>query len=217
MKLSTLLKLTPGDRVAVVGCGGKTALIDRLALEAAESGVLIAPTTRIGLDQMMDKPGIAYLGRAEGSKLCAVPLEEILAASKEYALTLMEADGSAGLPLKGWASHEPVVPSFATMTIGVVSARAVGLAAIPQNAHRLPLFLAQSGLSEGYIVDEAAVARMIGRCMERNGMGRKAILINQADNPGLCAVAGRIARLLDRFEGLILIGSLREGGTWSVN
>ena len=94
MKLSTLLKLTPGDRVAVVGCGGKTALIDRLALEAAESGVLIAPTTRIGLDQMMDKPGIAYLGRAEGSKLCAVPLEEILAASKEYALTLMEADGS---------------------------------------------------------------------------------------------------------------------------
>lgn len=214
MSLSALLALAPGEKVAVVGCGGKTSLISLLAQENAAQGVLVAPTTRIGIAQRLFRPGITYLGQVQGEKFSAAPLEEIRAASAAYPLTLMEADGSQGLPLKGWADHEPVVPDFATFTIGVVSARAVGLAATPEHVHRLPLFLAQTGLGEGGLVGEAAVARMIRWCLERHGKGRWAVAINQADTPALAPVAERIAQGLAGFPGLILMGNTREGASW---
>ncbi len=217
MMLSALLDLGEGERVAVVGCGGKTTLIDRLADENAARGVLIAPTTRIALNQRQERPGVAYLGQMQGDKLCAVPLDELYAASRSFALTLMEADGSKGLPLKGWAEHEPAVPGFATRTIAVVSVRAVGSLATEQNIHRLPLFLAQVGLCEGDAVDEPAVARMACWCMNRHEVGKRVILINQADDPPLRAVAWRIAEALKGFDGQILIGSMREGGVWSAS
>lgn len=217
MTLSEHLGLGKGERVAVVGCGGKTALIERLANENAAGGVLIAPTTRIGLSQRIERPGVAYLGRIQGDKLCAAPLLEIQAASRSFALSLMEADGSKRLPLKGWADHEPVVPGFATRSIAVVSARAVGLSAVEENVHRYPLFLSQTGLREGDTVDEAAVARMIRWCMDRHAVGKRTILINQADDPPLRAIAHRIAQALKGFDGQILIGSLKEGEAWNAN
>ncbi|MEA5015546.1 MAG: selenium cofactor biosynthesis protein YqeC [Candidatus Limiplasma sp.] len=214
MSLSALLGLEAGERVAVVGCGGKTSLIGLLAAENAPQGVLIAPTTRIGLAQRVSQPGIAYLGQPQGEKLCAAPLEDILTASAAYPLTLMEADGSKGLPLKGWADHEPVVPDFTTLTIGVVSAKAVGLPATPEHAHRLPLFLTQAGLGEGDVVEEAAVARMIRWCMDRHGRGRLVVAVNQADTPLLRSRAARIARELEGFTGIVLMGTTGEGSSW---
>ncbi len=215
MSLSGLLGLTPGERVAVVGCGGKTSLIHLLARENASQGVLIAPTTRIGLNQRIFQPGITYLGTPQGEKLVAAPLEEIRSASAAYGLTLMEADGSQGLPLKGWADHEPVVPDFATLTLGVVSARAVGLAATARHVHRLPLFLAQTGLAEGELVQEEAVARMIRQCQERHGKGRLAVAINQADDPPLREVADRIAKALEGFGGEIFLGNTGDSQAWT--
>ncbi len=214
--VSALLGLRSGERVAVIGAGGKSALIDRLAGENAERGVLIAPTTRIALAQVRERPGVRHLGVPQGEKLLAAPLAEIEAAAHGAALTLMEADGSKGLPLKGWDTHEPVVPSFATLTVGVVSARALGLAAEEANVHRLPLFLAQSGLSCCDPVDAAALARMISRCMEACAAGRKAILINQAEDAVGIEAANAIARILRAsFSGAVLIGSMKEGTAWS--
>ncbi len=175
MSVSEALGIRKGDKVAVIGCGGKTTLINQLARENAELGVLIAPTTRIGLDQRMD--GIDYLGIEAGEKLLSAPLTEIEVRSRQYGLVLMEADGSRGLPLKGWAEHEPVVPEFATLTIGVVSAKAIGLEAAAENVHRLNLFLEQMKVEKGTLVDEALLYKMIVRQMEKSAVGRQQIVM----------------------------------------
>lgn len=212
MNLSALLGIEPGERVAVLGAGGKTALVGRLAGEMA--GVVVAPTTRIGFDQVRVAPGVRYVGRAVGEKFVAAPMAEIEAAARGAALTLMEADGSRGLMLKGWAAHEPVVPDFTTLTAFVVSARAVGLAATDENVHRLPLFLRQTGVREGDSVDADALARMIRYAMDRHAVGRSAIFINQVEGAALIATAQDIARALCGFGGQILAGSLKEGTAW---
>ncbi len=215
MRISDALRLRPGDCVAVVGTGGKTALVERLADENAAGGVLMAPTTRMGLGQVRERPGVRYLGRVEGEKLVAAPLEEIKAASQGYGLTLMEADGSKGLPLKGWASHEPVVPPFATLTLGVIPVQALGMVVQESRVHRLPLFLAQTGLRMGDVVDAKALSRMIAWCMDRYGVGRKAILINQVDHEAQVAAAREIAQELKNCGGQVLMGSAREGILWN--
>lgn len=194
----------------MVGCGGKTSLIQRLALENAEAGVLVCPTTRLAAAEMPEHTGITYMGRLRGDKLHAVSLEEIRERSLSFPLTLLEADGSKGLPLKGWAAFEPVVPAYTTLTIGVVSVQATGLIANSKNVHRLQLFLKQTGMKAGETVSEADAARMIWYCMHHHGKGRQAIWINQADHDGWSQRALRIADNLDDFPGRVLIGSLKE-------
>lgn len=181
MKLFDLLELAPGERVAVVGCGGKTGVVELLFGEAAPLRALIAPTTRI----LPPPPGVFCLGVPDPptGKLLAAPLEEIKRASADCDITLMEADGSRALPLKGWADWEPVVPAFTTLTLGVVGARALGLSATGEHVHRLDRFLALTDLDEGDVVDARAIARMIlaPGGMLAKAVGRTALLINQAD------------------------------------
>ena len=213
MRLSELLSLKQGDALAAVGCGGKTSLINLLACENAHEGVLIAPTTRIALAERVPVPGVSYLGRVEGEKLIGLDEAQIREASEGYWLTLMEADGSKRLPLKGWAAWEPVIPAFATLTLGVLSTRALGLRATAETVHRLPEFLALSGLSEGDMVDECALQRMV---LGPDGMLHKAtprcaMVINQEDAAEGRACARRIARALEGFGGCILIGSTHTG------
>ena len=211
MSLSDALGIGRGEKVCVIGCGGKTALIAGLARECAGEGVLIAPTTRIARRQMLHGPGIAYLGREMDDKLCAAPLEQIEAASRDWALTLMEADGSRMLPLKGWAEGEPVIPAFATMVVGVFSVAALGLRATTAHVHRLPLFLEITGLREGDTVDAAALARMILAGMERCPGPRRAVLLNQAEDEWGMRAAQEIAARLGGFEGAMLLGSAQRG------
>lgn len=210
MSILRALYLSGGERVAVVGCGGKSTLIQRLAKEQGD-GVLIAPTTRIALSEACGET--THLGRIEGNKLVAAPLEDIEAAAKRAALTLMEADGSRRLPLKGWAPHEPVVPGFTTLTLGVVSARSVGLVASSDCVHRLPLFQQITGLCEGDVVGAEAVASMILWCMNRHSKGRSAIWVNQVEDEQSRHAATAIARCLGAFDGIVLMGSALEG-TW---
>ncbi len=209
MSLIGLLSIAPGECVAVVGAGGKTSVIAQLRREAAPMRVLIAPTTRI----MMPQVGVRCLGRSDAAsgKLLAAPLPAIEEASRDHDLTLMEADGSKALPLKGWADHEPVVPEFTTLTLGVIGARALGLMATGENVHRLPRFLTLTGLDEGDAVDANAIAHMIlspGGMMAR-AVGRRALLVNQADAYDPEPIA-RAVRALEAHL-IILAGSALRG------
>ncbi len=217
MRLSECLAIAPGENIAVVGCGGKTSVVGCLARENAARGVLIAPTARIALSEAVPLPGVRYLGRPEGEKLAAAPVGEIEVASRAYYLCLMEADGSRGKPLKGWAEHEPVIPPFATMTIGVIPAWGLGLSVNAENVHRPERFTALTGLSAGGAVSAEALARMaLGPGgMFQKAVGRRAILINQDDDPASEEAARRIASGLCGFSGLIATGSTRKEGSWT--
>ena len=199
--LSSLLGLPRGSAVAVVGCGGKSSIIQLLAAQNSAGSVLVCPTTKILMPQSghvifggeaaahLPQQGIQYMGVSAngGQKLAALPPATLAAAvQKGYHLTLMEADGSRGLPCKGWLPTEPVVPAFTTHTVGVVPVCALGLAATAQNVLRLPQFLALTGLAEGDVITAEAIADMIAAPggMFKNAVGKTALIVNQTDRPG---------------------------------
>lgn len=208
MTLSALLGIMPSDRVAVIGAGGKTTLIDRLADENGAGGVIIAPTTRIGLDEVRPRAGIEYLGSACSGKLICARDRELNAAAGGGKLLLMEADGSAGKPLKGWAEHEPVVPGFTTLTACIVSAQCIGLEVSATNVHRPEMFRAMTGLGMGDISTPGAAVKMV-QTMMGFARGRKVLVINQADDSEALESALSIARALDGLK--IIIGSCLNG------
>ena len=97
---------------AVIGGGGKTSLLYRLASELRERGmVLVATTTRIlppaHLPVRHDREGTLRALRANGIACAGTPAEGGKLAEPSFAdwmtladYTLVEAAGSKGLPLK---------------------------------------------------------------------------------------------------------------------
>lgn len=213
MSLSSRLALGQGAAVAVVGAGGKTTVVQALAKENRQKKVLISPTTQIALPTgsggtvctttascLAHTPhtGIQTMGIPRRGKLGALPPQMLAQLRLGYQLTLMEADGSKELPCKGWAPYEPVVPSFTTHTVGVLSIRALGLPATGQHVHRLPLFLQLTGLAEGQPITLQALARMACEPggMFKNAKGHTALLINQAEAAEDCNNAILLAQLI---------------------
>ncbi|MDR2947541.1 MAG: putative selenium-dependent hydroxylase accessory protein YqeC [Candidatus Adiutrix sp.] len=130
--------LTPGrGSIAIIGGGGKTGLMERLEAEFHESGrpALCTVTTRLGRGQLPHLARAEAQSPAEAAnaarraaagdrlilsgpyanaeKLSGLPLawlSPVQAALPENAAFIIEADGSAGRPLKAHAAHEPVLP-----------------------------------------------------------------------------------------------------------
>jgi probable selenium-dependent hydroxylase accessory protein YqeC len=213
-----LLGLGRGARVAVSGCGGKTSIVNLLAAEAGGAmSVLVTPTTKIfapgagfaaareRCPAHVSRPGVRYLGllNEETGKLEALAPEDLAAIAPRFDVVLMEADGSRGLPCKGWAENEPVIPGFATHTLGVVSVNAVGLAAEEENVFRLDEFLKLTGLSRGERVTVKALAAMTAspNGMLRRRAGDVAVAVNQAeDERGWETAAELAARIREVWE-----------------
>ena len=192
-----------GDKaiIAVIGCGGKTTLISSLAKEYRQKKVLVTPTTKIfpmsGEDitlltiaqkclSHVPLKGIQCLGvlNETTGKLEALQQEQLEKIIPQYDLVLLEADGSSGLPCKAWLDYEPVIPSYCTHTIGVVTLNALGKAAGTDSVHRLPEFLKLTCLSPDEAISMQALSAMV--CAE-NGMfkrsiGKQCIFVNQAED-----------------------------------
>lgn len=226
--LSGLLGLGAGARVAVAGCGGKTSLIGLLAQENAHSRVLVMPTTKIYPMRQADvvlctsrkaclahrpRAGIQCLGVLDEAtgKLTAPPQADWAALVAGYDLVLMEADGSRGLPLKGWRKDEPVVPGFTTLRLGVLPIAALGLPATGETVCNLPAFHALTGLAPGGLVGPNELAAMAGD-MLRRGPGAAVLVLNQVESAAQLENAGLVAEAVRRrFPGLadaIVAGSV---------
>lgn len=185
------LKICPGI-TAVIGGGGKTTLLRTLGEELAETGrkVLLCTTTKIfpfeGLPCVTEKGEEALLaarGRSglvcagtllENGKLTApaVPMARLEAL---FDYVLVEADGSAHLPLKAHAPHEPVIPEAAAQTICVVGASGFGRP-IREAAHRPERYAALAGAAETDIVTPERAAAVL-----RTEKLYQRVLVNQAE------------------------------------
>ena len=111
---------------AVVGSGGKTTLIHRLAEEYRAQGkkVFVTTTTHMRIEadtlltddprsiiQALEETGYVMAGIREGEeKIRALPREVYEAVCAHADAVLVEADGSRGLPLKFPSGSEPVIP-----------------------------------------------------------------------------------------------------------
>lgn len=197
VRFSELLGI-PHGLTALVGSGGKTTLLYRLAQELSEKGrVLVATSTHIL--PPVHIPVVQVVQQAASGSLCVgMPCEngKLTAPQQPFAelvqradFVLVEADGSAGRPLKAHAPHEPVIPEIAARVITVVGASGIGRP-IAEAVHRPAIFSALAGTTE------LATAAAVARVLEREALG-DFVLINQADAADRADIAA-LAKSLSR-------------------
>ena len=204
---------------AVIGSGGKTTLLRTLGEELARSGarVILATTTKFlpfpGIETVPggEREIAEALGRrplvcaaapwGERGKLAESPVPMArLRALADY--VLVEADGSAGLPLKAHAPHEPVIPAEAARTILVVGASGFGRP-IREAAHR-PERYAQLAECD---IETAVTPEIAARVLRAEGLG-DLVLVNQAETPEARELARKLA---ENLPLPVCAGSLRRG------
>jgi len=231
--LVPMLNITNRSVVAVVGCGGKTSLIELMAERLRDKKVLISTTTKIFPPKMKDivlcetlqqcweheaRTGVQCMGllNSASGKLEALPDVFLAAIKTRYDIVLLEADGSRGLPCKGWLANEPVVPDYCTHTLGLITMAALGKKAGEDTVHRLPEFFALTGVGEGRTITGAALEAMV--CapagMFKNSAGQRYVIVNQAEDSAAAAVAMSFLRAIkEKYPGhfeKLLFGSVRH-------
>ena len=206
MSISDILGIKPG-LTAVIGGGGKTALISALAEELKSSGtVIICTSVKIsrpvtipvfsGQDAVLAKKelqrsSVVCIGTDnEGGKLTAPSCSyEELTKLAQY--VLVEADGAKGLPMKAHAPNEPVIPDIASAVILVMGAGGFGRE-ILRVAHRPELFakLANAGVNDILKPEHAA------RVAQAENL-HDCVFINQVESEETLRAAQTVKTLLD--------------------
>mgnify|MGYP004570108039 FL=1 len=202
MKLSQALQVKPGV-TAIIGGGGKTTLMERLAAELSrEARVIVCTTTHILPEKTMpclvsptqteiaaaleQSPCICVGTWAENGKFGPPELPVgTLAQLADY--VIVEADGAKRLPLKAHAAHEPVVPPEANQTILVVGASGFGKP-MEQSVHRAALAAERLGVSpETVVTPELWVKFLNAEALHTR------VLVNQAETEQAQADARALA------------------------
>jgi probable selenium-dependent hydroxylase accessory protein YqeC len=191
-----------GDRgvVSLVGAGGKTSLMFKLAHELSSTGesVLTTTTTKIYEPPPDQSPCVIVSGsvmefldeaqslvgrhrhitmahhRLPGEgKLAGVAPDAADAIWNHHLFRwiIVEADGAAGRPLKAPADHEPVIPDSTHCVVGVSGLSGVGQPLNDRWVFRPDRFAKLAGMSLNSIVTESAVAAVMAH---PKGLFRKA-------------------------------------------
>ena len=215
MNLQDALCIRPGV-TSVIGSGGKSTLLARLAEELGAKGATVALATTT---HFMPFEGVATVtghdvdevraALAAGGVACvAVPAEGPAGAAGKLGLArladyvLVEADGSRRLPLKAHAAWEPVVPAGSTQSVLVVGASGFGQP-VREAVHRPERFCELARCSPDDVATPDAVAAVI----RAEGLASR-VTVNQCEGEGALACARRLQALLDVP---VAAGSLREG------
>jgi probable selenium-dependent hydroxylase accessory protein YqeC len=194
------LGLKKGGVISLVGAGGKTSLMFRLARELSkqDAAVLTTTTTKIYMPTRKQTPAVimgecakAVLKQAKtllkrhrhisaGSrvlhfqnKLKGFSPEVIdhLWQSGIFRWIIVEADGAVGRPLKAPATHEPVIPQCTNWVVGIVGLQAVGKPLNARWAFRPQRVSQITGLAEGAILSESAIVKLF---RDQNGILKNA-------------------------------------------
>jgi len=225
VQLVEALQIAPGDVVALVGAGGKTTALFRLARELTDAGrrVLLTTTTHLALDQNVLAPThlvwpeagvlpITAALRAHGCVLVTGPAAHALGKwtslsetgirqlSNLADIVLVEADGARQLPLKAPAEHEPAIPDCATLVVVVVGLDVLGQPLTAAHVHRPERISALTGAILGDPITLELIARLLLHPMG----GRKHVppgarlitLLNKAETAERLAAARQLAALL---------------------
>jgi len=188
MRLSKALEVNRGDVVSLVGAGGKTAAMFRLAGELTSEGwkVITTTTTMVRQNQrsqhtilepdgstLLDKSRVALkkhshitvasaLREAEGKLVGVEPsLVDDLAALVDVDAIIVEADGAKGRSLKAPAAHEPVIPSSTTILVPMAAIDALGQPLDEKVAHRPELVAGLANLPPGEVVTTETISSVL--------------------------------------------------------
>lgn len=190
MKLLPALRLALKSRLALVGAGGKTTTLFRLAREYLESGVrtvFVCTTTHLAIEEVMladrhyfisdpvdlqplqgELPAgiVALTGPLVGDNRVQGVGEHLWnavhAIADEHDIPLLiEADGSRRKPLKAPAMYEPVIPSWVDDVVVVAGLSGLQQPLTAEWVHRPEIFAELSGLPMGQAVTSNALGRVL--------------------------------------------------------
>ncbi|MFO7952420.1 MAG: selenium cofactor biosynthesis protein YqeC [Bacillota bacterium] len=225
LSLYRCLEIKPPAVVSFYGAGGKTTLISRLAAEMNALGLktLFTTTTKIAkplsiplfcnfstrslLNQLKEHyrdHSSAVLGTkllADG-KIEGITPDLVNHLYKELGITtLVEADGSRGLPLKGYAPYEPVLPPCSEYIIAVAGADALYAPFDQRFVHRPKELYQVVASGKEKTISETTLAlafkHMLDLGEKQAPQAQAFFILNKVDvlaNPGpvLLKIAGRL-------------------------
>jgi len=188
MQLTAALGLHPGEIVALVGAGGKTTAMARLARELGSFGPVVSTTTtHLALSErsiapshfifdddtkleelgpllreyrhvLVTGPALPALGKWSG--LTAGSFSRLCELLQGAGVTLLvEADGARGLSLKAPDQHEPAVPREATQLVVLAGLDALGRPLNAETVHRVSRFMESAEAAAGGIITPGVLAR----------------------------------------------------------
>lgn len=201
--------------IGIVGAGGKTTLMMKLANEYASRGlkVLVTTTTHIykpeknyansflEVEELWQSGGYAVVGK-DGEKLS--PLESGILSSymSQADITIYEADGSKQLPCKAPAAHEPVLLDETDIVIDVVGISALGKQ-IKDCCHRVEKVCKLLGKSQDdVLVVDDIITLASSEFGGRKNVGNRDyyVVINQCDDERLMLQGQEIIKKLGELK-----------------
>lgn len=213
MLLREAVDLRRGEMTALIGAGGKTTTMFRLAKELREQGckILVTTTTKIfkpskphvdrlflveTIDALAETcaeiaaPVIIGAGSAvEDGKLLSLPSPWLdrLNDGKSFDAILVEADGAAARRFKIPADTEPVIPASCQLTIWLMAIGVLGKPLDGAWVHRVEHAEKLLGPSIGQPVTQELIVQLVthaaGCWKGIPPTCRKVAVINQADGP----------------------------------
>jgi probable selenium-dependent hydroxylase accessory protein YqeC len=206
------IDMNTSELISLVGAGGKTSTMFRLAQELKGLGkrVLVTTTTnlafsetsqadRLVIDSSKDicclsraEPGtIVCLGSSrvnDQGKLKGIEREFVgnIYQKHLFDYIVVEADGSKRRPIKAPAHYEPVIPGETTRVIGVIGLDALGKTITEDFVHRPNLFCSITGKKMGDTIDRKCLIDLI---LSQDGLFKdvphrckKYVVFNKADH-----------------------------------
>lgn len=161
--------------ISIVGSGGKTTLLKKLAAAYRAEGktVFVTTTTHMYVEEgtlltddaneIIDglrKNGFAMAGVPQGEKIKALSRETFEAVSKHADVVLVEADGSKHMPLKFPNATEPVIPENTDEIIVVCGLNALGQKA-RDVCHRLELVKNCLGIEDDTVITAEHAQKLV--------------------------------------------------------
>ncbi len=230
------------ELVTIVGAGGKTSTMFSLARELRSLGkrVLVTTTTAIyepsakEYDRLYtgDRKSLTkkipnfHNSRNSGEitvwgsktdhqgKLQGIKPEDIDAIFKarEFSWILVEGDGAKRKNIKAPKDHEPVIPSAATIVIGVIGMEVLGKPVDENSVHGIAPFIEVTGAKSGDKIEEEVLRRLI---FHEKGLfkgappgAKRILLLNQCED---IEIRNRALAFAEDLSIPYLVTSLQKG------
>lgn len=148
-----------GHIISIVGAGGKTTLMYRLAEEFVRRGHKTLVTTTTHILKPIKIYGFDVFGRECDNGKLSMP-DNINECISKYDTVLIEADGAKRLPLKVPNAAEPVIISESDIVIGVVGLDSIGKP-LSDVCFRLNEVMTLLNTDSGHIVSEEDIALIL--------------------------------------------------------
>lgn len=149
-QITNCLEIKKGDKIAIIGAGGKTSLAKSLALENKALKTILTTSTKMyndfddNFNNLIDKEillenGVNIVGKSIANKFY-LDDKNLL---KNADLIIYEADGAKKKPFKGYKDDEPVFLKDTNKCVGVIAYSYLNKNINESFIHRFSLFQKQ--------------------------------------------------------------------------